>query len=73
MKNFKLRLTVLTIAIFTSCNYIAFAQVGVGTLTPDPSAMLDLTATDKGMLAPRMTSAQRIAISSPANGLLYLI
>jgi len=70
MKNFKLRLTVLTIAIFTSCNYIAFAQVGVGTLTPDPSAMLDLTATDKGMLAPRMTSAQRIAISSPANGLL---
>ncbi|WP_452232435.1 hypothetical protein [Lacinutrix sp. MEBiC02595] len=70
MKNFKLKLTVLTIAICTSCNYSAFAQVGVGTLTPDASAMLDLTSTSKGMLAPRMTSTQRIAISSPANGLL---
>ncbi|WP_452229747.1 hypothetical protein [Lacinutrix sp. MEBiC02404] len=70
MKNFKLKLTVLTIAIFTSCNYSAFAQVGVGTLTPDASAMLDLTSTSKGMLAPRMTSTQRIAIVSPATGLL---
>lgn len=70
MKNLKLRLTVLTIAIFASCNYSAFSQVGVGTLTPDASAMLDLTSVNKGMLAPRMTSVQRIAISAPANGLL---
>ncbi len=37
---------------------------------PDPSAMLDIKATDKGLLTPRMTSAQRTAISNPANGLL---
>jgi hypothetical protein len=34
------------------------------------SAMLDVSATNKGMLAPRMTMTQRDAISSPATGLL---
>ena len=34
------------------------------------SAQLDVSATDKGMLVPRMTSAQRTAIASPATGLL---
>lgn len=48
----------------------ALAQVGVGTLNPDASAALDVTATDKGMLVPRVTTTQRNAISSPATGLL---
>ena len=34
-----------------------------------PSAMLDVTSTTKGFLSPRMTSAQRLAIPSPAEGL----
>jgi uncharacterized protein (TIGR02145 family) len=37
---------------------------------PDPSAMLDVESTEKGMLIPRMTQAQRDAISIPATGLL---
>jgi hypothetical protein len=37
---------------------------------PHPSAMLDISATDKGMLVPRMSSLQRMAIAAPAKGLL---
>jgi hypothetical protein len=36
----------------------------------DASAMLDVKSTNKGMLVPRMTTAQRTAIVSPAKGLL---
>lgn len=46
------------------------AQTGIGTTTPDASAKLDITSTSKGFLIPRMTTVQRSAISSPANGLL---
>jgi len=37
---------------------------------PDNSAMLDVSSANKGMLLPRMTSVQRLAIGSPAKGLL---
>jgi hypothetical protein len=46
------------------------AQVGIGTTTPNASAELDVTSTTKGLLPPRMTQAQRIAIASPAAGLI---
>ena len=48
----------------------SFAQVGIGTTTPNSSAILDLSSTNKGLLPPRMTSTQRAAISSPAAGLI---
>ncbi|MES2284988.1 MAG: hypothetical protein V4547_04805 [Bacteroidota bacterium] len=48
-------------------------NVGVGTLTPAPSALLDIDASptnNKGVLVPRMKAVQRLSIPSPANSLL---
>lgn len=44
--------------------------VGIGTNSPDSSSMLEVASTTKGMLVPRMSTAQRTAIQNPANGLL---
>ena len=45
-------------------------SVGIGTLTPDASAKLEIKATGKGLLIPRMTKTQRNAITRPATSLL---
>ncbi len=56
--------------MFLCFSLSTFAQVGIGVTIPDPSAELDVTATNKGFLPPRMTMAQRDAIVSPATGLM---
>lgn len=33
-----------------------FAQVGIGTLVPDNSALLDLVSSERGFLMPRLTA-----------------
>lgn len=45
------------------------AQVGIGTDTPDNTAMLEVQSTSKGVLFPRMTTVQRTGIATPATGL----
>lgn len=49
------------------------AQTGIGTTTPDASAKLDVSATNKGFLPPRVTltsTTDAATIPSPAEGLL---
>jgi hypothetical protein len=43
---------------------------GIGTLTPNASALLEINSTSKGLLISRMTKAQRDAIAAPTVGLL---
>lgn len=62
----------LSFVIFIGLSIVSFSQnnVGIGTNTPDASALLDLSTNNKGILIPRLSSAQRIAIVTPANGLM---
>ena len=70
--NFNLRQFFLFALLFLGgANWIqSFGQIGIGTNTPNASAMLDISSTSKGFLTPRMSLFQRQAISSPANGLM---
>ncbi|MFN7099320.1 MAG: hypothetical protein ACK4M4_02945 [Flavobacterium sp.] len=61
---------VLQIVFFLIVTVTTYAQVGIGTTTPHASSILDVTSTTQGMLTPRMTTAQRNAITSPADGLM---
>ena len=56
-------------AASTLFNVSATGNVGIGTTTPNASALLDVYSTTKGFLPPRVTTTQRDAISSPATGL----
>lgn len=60
----------LLLMFFLLLNFISNAQIGIGTITPNATSILDITSTTKGMLAPRLTTAQRVAITTPADGLL---
>ena len=62
--------TRLTFLIFLFFSITLQSQVGIGNTNPDVSSMLDIASTSKGLLVPRMTTAQRIAITTPANSLL---
>ncbi|MBW2938819.1 hypothetical protein KXJ69_11920 [Aureisphaera sp. CAU 1614] len=64
----KLNAIFVALCIFNFLNLKS--QVGIGTTTPDPSSLLEITSSNKGMLTPRMSTIQRNAINSPAEGLL---
>lgn len=56
-------------------SFTLFGQVGIGTVTPDPSSQLDISATDKGVLIPRVSlpdvsSAMLDGVNPAAIGLL---
>ena len=65
-------------AAFFVCSFILLiiqtgkTQVAINTsgAGPDASAILDVQSTSKGMLIPRMNTAQVAAIASPADGLM---
>lgn len=64
----KNKIVLLLFSLFLT--FLGHAQIGIGTITPNASSVLDISSTTQGMLAPRMTTVQRNAITSPAESLL---
>jgi hypothetical protein len=66
-----IRQVLLIAALFSSVPI--FAQTGIGTTTPHNSAKLDVSATNKGFLPPRialLSMTDVVTIASPATGLI---
>ena len=59
-----------TLSLVLASSLASHAQVGIGTSSPNATAALDITSTTQGFLPPRMTAAQRDAITTPAQGLM---
>lgn len=70
MKAMKITLQKFAVATVLLSTTGLYAQTGIGTLTPDPSSVVDITSTTKGLLIPRMSTTERNNIVSPAVGLL---
>ena len=64
-----MRKIILSAALLVATT-MSFAQVGLGTNTPDASAALDLTSTTQGFLPPRLTNAQMSGIATAVEGLM---
>jgi hypothetical protein len=64
-------LIILLIVSFSN-HTIAAQSMGISStsITPDASSILEMRTTTKGVLIPRMTTAERDLISLPANGLM---
>jgi hypothetical protein len=57
----------LASVFFLSYN-VMYSQVGIGTAMPDSSAMLDVFATNKGVLIPRVALTKSTDITTISNG-----
>jgi len=63
-------LLLLVLFIFTDQLHAQSFAINTTGATANASAMLDVTSINKGVLIPRLTTAQRVAITTPGKGLL---
>src|SRR5947207_1786445 len=72
----KLILSLTACLIYVSASFAqtnifpSTGAAGVGTTSPDPSSLLEIVSTSKGILISRMNKSQRDAIATPSTGLL---
>lgn len=64
---------VIALLLFFLCGSLyPQSSVGIGTATPNSSAMLHINSQSLGLLVPSMSNTQRNAIASPAEVFDYL-
>lgn len=68
IKKTLLKLPLLGLLLFV--NFYGQAQVGIFAPSPEVSSALDINSSDKGVLIPRLTTAEKLAINNPAHSLL---
>ncbi|WP_235293385.1 tail fiber domain-containing protein [Portibacter lacus] len=64
MRSFRLFIIILLLSL---AGQVYSQNVGIGTSTPEPSAILEIKSTDKGLLIPRLETS---AVNNPAEGLM---
>lgn len=63
--------TYYTLAAFLCFSSTIYGQsIGIGTSSPNASAQLDISSSSRGLLIPRISSAELSSISNPAKGLM---
>jgi hypothetical protein len=62
---------IIIFLIITLLSAISFAQVGIGTTTPNASAIIELNSSTKGFLLPRLTLAQKNSMTPTAGIQIY--
>ena len=71
MKNLKYAfIIIISLFLLNTTSFSQGISINTDGADADASAMLDIQSTDGGLLIPRMTTAQKSAITSPANSLL---
>jgi len=70
LKRNKMKKKILNFIAIVFVSTSLLAQVGIGTTTPDASAILQIDNTSRGILMPRMTQVQKSTIATPVLGLL---
>ncbi len=65
-----MRTVVIAFGLACLMGSVLAQRVGIGTSTPDPSARLEVWDNQRGILIPRLTTAERNAITTPARSLL---
>ena len=62
-------LLLIFVFVITSLN-VHSQSLGLNNAAPDASSIIDMVATNRGVLIPRMLAAEKLLIASPATGLL---
>lgn len=63
--------TIVLIYFFLCVKFLGAQNVGIGTTSPNANALLDISANNKGILIPRLNTAQMTAITGPQGLLIY--